>query len=71
LLPATPLAVVTSITYNYLPFMTLPLYVSLRDRQTAAGGRAHPTRIVPGRSRDAAVAAGHRRRAVDVHPGHR
>jgi spermidine/putrescine transport system permease protein len=26
---ATPLAVVTGITYNYLPFMTLPLYVSL------------------------------------------
>src|SRR3954449_8722667 len=26
---ATPLAVVAGITYNYLPFMTLPLYVSL------------------------------------------
>jgi spermidine/putrescine transport system permease protein len=26
---ATPLAVVAGITYNYLPFMILPLYVSL------------------------------------------
>jgi len=26
---ATPLAVIAGITYNYLPFMTLPLYVSL------------------------------------------
>jgi spermidine/putrescine transport system permease protein len=31
---ATPLAVVTGITYNYLPFMTLPLYVSLEKIDT-------------------------------------
>ncbi|HEY0387278.1 MAG TPA: ABC transporter permease [Gaiellales bacterium] len=31
---ATPLAVVAGITYNYLPFMTLPLYVSLEKIDT-------------------------------------
>jgi spermidine/putrescine transport system permease protein len=37
---ATPLAVVTGIAYNFLPFMTLPIYVSLEkiDRRLLEAG---------------------------------
>ena len=38
---ATPLAVVTGIAYNFLPFMTLPIYVSLEkiDRRLLEAGQ--------------------------------
>ena len=38
---ATPVAVVTGIAYNFLPFMTLPIYVSLEkiDRRILEAGQ--------------------------------
>ena len=40
---ATPAAVIAGITYNFLPFMTLPIYVSLEkiDIRLVAEGRSH------------------------------
>ena len=43
---ATSFAVVAGITYNFLPFMALPLYVSLgADRPAPARGGAGPLRV--------------------------
>jgi spermidine/putrescine transport system permease protein len=69
---ATRTAVITGITYNFLPFMALPLYVSLEkiDRQAHRGGEPTSTRPVARRScGDAAArAAGHLRRlAADLY----
>ena len=64
---ATSVAVVAGITYNFLPFMALPLYVSLEqiDAAAARGGRG-PLREqaagVPARDA-AALGARDRRRA--------
>ena len=42
---ATPAAVVAGITYNFLPFMTLPIYVVAReDRRPARRGGQGPVR---------------------------
>ena len=52
---ATPLAVIAGITYNFLPFMTLPLYVALekidrrlieaaQDLYAGRGARRHDRR---------------------------
>ncbi len=71
---ATRNAVIAGITYNFLPFMALPLYVLAReDRQAADRGGHRPLRLardgLP--QGDAATrAAGHLRRvAADVHSG--
>ena len=71
---ATSVAVVAGLVYNFLPFMTLPLYASPRQGRPPArrGGRRpvrQPVHRVP-QGHVAAVAAGGRRRdAADVHPG--
>ena len=51
---ATPAAVIAGITYNFLPFMTLPLYVALEkiDQRLHRGGRGPVRRSV--------ATAGHR-----------
>ena len=64
------------ITYNYLPFMVLPLYVSLEkiDKRLLEAARRPLRQPRQGvhEGHLAAVAAGHlRRHAADVHPGHR
>ena len=71
---ATRTAVIAGITYNFLPFMVLPLYVSLEkiDRrliEAATDLYACARDGVPAGD-GAAGAAGHLRRlAADVHPG--
>ena len=70
---ATTGAVIAGITYNFLPFMILPLYASLERldrRMLEAGYDLYGTRR-DGRSAGhaAAVDARHRGgRAADVHP---
>ena len=71
---ASSVAVIAGITYNFLPFMALPLYVALEKIDTRLleaatdlyASRAH--RVPRG---DAAIgAAGHLRRvAAHLHPG--
>ena len=70
---ATSTAVIAGITYNFLPFMALPLYVALEKIDGAAArGRDRPLRQPRHRVSQgdaAAGAAGHLRRlAADVHP---
>ncbi len=73
---ATPASVIFGLTYNYLPFMILPLYVALEKidrrlieagdrpvRQPLAGVLAHHVRAVAARSGG--------RVAADLHPGGR
>ena len=71
---ASSTAVIAGITYNFLPFMALPLYVALEkiDRrllEAATDLYASPRdRVSQGDA--AAGAAGHLRRlAADLHPG--
>ena len=71
---ATSTAVVAGITYNFLPFMALPLYVVARaDRPAAARGGPGSVREqregVPARDAAALAAGRLRRHAADVHPG--
>ena len=73
---ATRTAVIAGITYNFLPFMALPLYVSLEkiDRRLIEAATdlyaSRATGVPQGHA--AARAAGHLRRlAADVHPGGR
>ena len=71
---ATSAAVIAGITYNFLPFMILPLYASLEridPRMLEAGYDLYGTRRAVFTAGDAAaVDAGHRgRRAAHVHPG--
>ena len=71
---ATSTAVVAGITYNFLPFMALPLYVSLEQIDPRLIEAAEDLYAVEGEgvpARDAAaVAAGRlRRHAAHVHPG--
>ena len=74
---ATPFAVVTGLTYNFLPFMVLPLYASLEKIDLAADrGRRRPLRRR--RSRRSALvtlplshARPGRRHAAHLHPGGR
>ena len=73
---ATTGAVIAGITYNFLPFMILPLYASLEridQRMLEAGYDLYGTRRAVFMPRDAAaVDARHRGgRAVDVHSGGR
>ena len=73
---ATSVAVIAGITYNFLPFMILPIYVSLEqvDRRLleAAGDLyGNPRSLVPPHHVPAVVARGVRGVAADVHPGHR
>ena len=73
---ATTGAVIAGITYNFLPFMILPLYASLEridPRMLEAGYDLYGTRrAVFTRVTLPLVDAGRRRRcAADVHPGGR
>ena len=73
---ATPFAVVTGLTYNFLPFMVLPLYASLEKidpRLIEAAGDLYANPVVGFlKVTLAAVAAGRGgRHAADVHPGRR
>ena len=70
---ATPTAVIAGITYNFLPFMVLPLYASLEQLDTRlieAGER--PLRVaaegVPAHHAAAVPAGRLRRDAPDLHP---
>jgi hypothetical protein len=67
---ATSTAVVAGITYNFFPFMALPLYVSL-ERRAADRGRAGPLReqveSVPPRDVAALPPRRRRRHPADVH----
>jgi len=72
---ASPLAVVSGLTYNFLPFMVLPLYVALEDRSEHDRGRDRPLRQPPPglpAGHPAALDAGRVcRLAARVHPGGR
>ena len=73
---ATPIAVVSGITYNFLPFMTLPIYVSLEKvdfRLVEAAQDLYASRFGAFRrvTFPAFAARGLRRVAPDVHPGRR
>ena len=73
---ATPFAVIIGLTYNFLPFMTLPLYASLEridPRLIEAAGDlyAHAVHRVPQGHLPAVDARRRRRHAADVHPGRR
>ena len=73
---ATSTAVVAGITYNYLPFMILPVYAVARARGPAhAGGGLRPLRQAPRRDHapgGARGGAGDRGgRAAHLHPGGR
>ena len=72
---ATPASVVFGLTYNFLPFMILPLYVALEkvDRRLIEAATDLYASRVSGLLADhlRPVAARRRRRlASDVHPGH-
>ena len=74
LLATTTLAVVAGITYNFFPFMALPLYVSLEqiDAAAARGGEGplrDPDAGVPAGDAAALGARDRRRDAADLHPG--
>ncbi len=72
---ATSVAVIAGITYNFLPFMVLPMYVSLeqidpRLLEAAKDLYASHRRRPSSRVTLPLSAPGHRRRhAADVHPG--
>ena len=73
---ATRTAVIAGITYNFLPFMALPLYVSLESidrRLIEAATDLYASRWTAFRKVTLPLAApGHlRRHAADVHPGDR
>ena len=73
---ATTTAVVAGITYNFLPFMALPLYVSLEQidqRLLEAAKDLYASRRegVPARHAAALDARRLRRDAADLHPGRR
>ncbi len=73
---ATPIAVVIGLTYNFLPFMVLPLYASLEridPRLIEAGGRPlrHAVHDLPQGDLPAVHARRRRRHAADLHPGGR
>ena len=64
------------ITYNFLPFMALPLYVSLEQidqRLIEAAQDLYASKLEGVPARDASALAPRRRRghAPDVHPGRR
>ena len=71
---ATPIAVIAGITYNFLPFMTLPLYVALEKIPPSlleAAQDLYADRLValpPGHA-SPALPGRRRRLAADVHPG--
>ena len=72
----TPIAVIGGLTYNFLPFMVLPIYVALEKidprlhRRGARPVLEHLARVPQGRV--PAVAAGRvRREPARVHPGRR
>ena len=59
---ATPFAVVTGLTYNFLPFMVLPLYASLEKIDPRLhGGRRRPLRLAVHDLPAGDPAAGHAR----------
>ena len=71
-----PVAVVAGLTYNFLPFMVLPLYASPGEARPAAdrGGRRplrHAGHGVPQGHAAAVDARRGRRHAADLHPGGR
>ena len=72
---ATPMAVVCGLTYNFLPFMILPLYTSLERidaRLMRRRGDLYATRHHLPQGDVPAVHAGCRlRHAADLHPGQR
>ena len=73
---ATPFAVVTGLTYNFLPFMVLPLYASLekidpRLLEAGADLYASPFDDVPQGHAAAVDARPGRRHAADLHPRRR
>ena len=67
-------AVIAGLTYNFLPFMILPIYASLEriDEQPDRGGQG-PLRVraagLPAGDAAAVRARGRRRDAADLHPG--
>ena len=71
---ASSTAVIAGITYNFLPFMALPLYVALEkiDHRLHRGGDRslrQPRDRVPQGDAAAGAARHLRRLAADVHPG--
>ena len=71
---ATPFAVITGLTYNFLPFMVLPLYASLEKidlRLLEAGGDLYASPFTTFRlvTLPAGDARPRRRHAADLHPG--
>ena len=73
---ATPFAVITGLTYNFLPFMVLPLYASLEkvDPRLIEAGQdlyASPFTDVPAGHAAAGAARPGRRHPADLHPGGR
>ena len=73
---ATSTAVVAGITYNFLPFMALPLYVSLEQidqRLIEAAQDLYASELegVPPRHGSALTARRRRGHAPHVHPGRR
>ena len=73
---ATPLAVVCGLTYNFLPFMILPLYTSLeridgRLHEAAGDLYATPVHHLPQGDLPAVDARRRLRHAAHLHPGRR
>ena len=72
----TPTAVIAGLTYNFLPFMVLPIYASLEQMDTrlieAAQGPllTRPDHVPEGDAADL-DARRHRGHAADLHPGGR
>ena len=72
---ATPSAVILGLTYNFLPFMTLPLYTSLEKIDRILLGRRRSVRQLLDEFLEDHLAAVParcgRRHAADLHPGRR
>ena len=71
-----PVAVIGGLTYNFLPFMLLPIYVSLEKVDIRSRGRGRRPVLavrphVPQGHLPAVAARRLRRHAAHVHPGHR
>ncbi len=69
----TPVAVIFGLTYNFIPFMTLPIYTSLERldlRYVEAGGDLYASPCDDVLQGDAAAVAAGRRlgHAADLHP---
>ena len=71
---ATPFAVITGLTYNFLPFMVLPLYASLEKidpRLIEAGSDLYASPFTTFRlvTLPLALPGARRRHAAHLHPG--